>query len=419
MVSIDKMIKKALLEDMNVDTREYLDPGAEEQADTAESPDVPVTEILPPRFLSVVASKRYNSLVQELNDVTGKVAPPWGAVMHQVMQAMSSISQIELPKKKELEKLAVDTILSLPEWRIIRDRHIKKGWLKIEATIGKVDFQKQMDEFEQSLEEDEPEEVAESEVEAFELIKDFKDSSELRRDLANFITQGEAATGFHTYKLIKDKIDNISPKLYNLYKLFVVGGLLNYFKAPLELTSANNAIASVEIVPMEDGGDESGGGGDGDGGDGGGGGYIIRAGGPNFVLLMHEIIKGLYDYLAVDVGEAKLEDLRAERLHTNAGPGIAKIFRDRFLKVAEGNIDDLQYFPFVLRLLYGCDPETEIYDQDLKDIVTGRPAGMQILKDCLDKVKQFYLNGDEIDNNTEDNIGDDTDNDTGDDWKNG
>ena len=157
------------------------------------------------------------------------------------------------------------------------------------------------------------------------------------------------------------------------------------------------------------------GGGDG----GGGGGYIIRAGGPNFVLLMHEIIKGLYDYLAVDVGEAKLEDLRAERLHTNAGPGIAKIFRDRFLKVAEGNIDDLQYFPFVLRLLYGCDPETEIYDQDLKDIVSGRHAGMQILKDCLDKVKQFYLNGDEIDDNTGDNIGDDTDNDTGDDWKNG
>jgi len=278
--------------------------------------------------------------------------------------------------------------LSLPEWEIIRDRHIKKGWLNIIAKIERPDFSKQMEEFEATIE-DEPFQAAQAEIEVVEL---FEDEGKLKRDIANFITQGEAATGFHTYKLIKDQIDSISPKLYDLYKLFVIGGLVNYFAGDLNLVQASNAIASVEIdIDGEDG-------------------YTIIASGVNFVLLIHEIIKGLYDYLAVDVGPNTLEDMNNERVHTNAGPGIAKIFRQRFLTVADDGINDLKYFPLVLRVLYGCDPENQVYGQDLKDMIAGKPGGMQVLKDCLNRVKQHYLSEDE---------NDDTDNDTGDDWKNG
>ena len=71
----------------------------------------------------------------------------------------------------------------------------------------------------------------------------------------------------------------------------------------------------------------------------------------------------------------------------------------------------------VFRLLLGSDPETQVYGQDLKDIVNNKPSGMQILKDCLDKAKQLYLDND----NAEEDTGADTDEDIdiGDDWKNG
>ena len=385
MKSIDKLIKSALLVEMNPkENRDKLHPNVEAQIDDHDSD---ITKIIPPKFLSMIASKRYDELIRELDQITGEKTPDWVGVMHKVMRAMQSIKQIEGAKIKELEKLAVDTVLSLPEWEIIRDRHIKKGWLNIIAKIEQPDFSKQLQEFEAKIEEDEPFEVAQTEIEVVEL---FEDEGKLKRDLANFITQGEAATGFHTYKLIKDQIDSINPNLYDLYKLFVIGGLVNYFAGDLNLIEASNAIASVEIEPDDDG-------------------YTIIASGVNFVLLIHEIIKGLYDYLAVDVGPNTLEDMNNERVHTNAGPGIAKIFRQRFLAVADDGINDLKYFPLVLRVLYGCDPENQVYGQDLKDIIANKPGGMQILKDCLNRVKQHYLSEDENDDES----------DNADSWKNG
>ena len=382
---IDKLIKSALLVEMNPkENRDKLHPNVEAQIDDHDSD---ITKIIPPNFLSMIASKRYDELIKKLDEITGEKSPDWVGVMQKVMRAMQSIKRIEGPKIKELEKLAVDTVLSLPEWEIIRDRHIKKGWLNIIAKIEQPDFSKQLQEFEATIEEDEPFQVAETEIEVVEL---FEDEGKLKRDLANFITQGEAATGFNTFELIKVQINSIDPDLYDCYKLFVIGGLVNYFASDLNLIEASNAIASVEIEPDEDG-------------------YTIIASGANFVLLIHEIIKGLYDYLAVDVGPNTLEDMNNERVHTNAGPGIAKIFRQRFLAVADDGMNDLKYFPLVLRVLYGCDPENQVYGQDLKDIIANKPGGMQILKDCLNRVKQHYLSEGENDDES----------DNADSWKNG
>ena len=384
MKSIDKLITSALLVEMNVKDKRLLNPNVEAQIDDHDSD---ITKIIPPNFLSLLASKRYDELIIELNKVTGETSPDWVGVMHKVMGAMQSIKQIEGSKIKELEKLAVDTVLSLPEWEIIRDRHIKKGWLTIIAKIEQPDFSKQMADFEESVEA-QPFAAAKTEVEIAEL---FEDENKLKRDLANFITQGEAATGFNTFLLIKDKIDSINPNLFEMYKLFVIGGLVNYFAGDLNLIKASNAIASVKIEPDRDG-------------------YIIHASGVNFVLLIHEIIKGLYDYLAVDVGAKTLEDLNNERVHTNAGPGLAQIFRQRFLAAADEGVKDLKYFPLVLRVLYGCDPENEVYGQDLKDIIGNKPSGLEVLKNCINRVKQHYLSSIEKE--------DDDDESDADSWKN-
>lgn len=393
---IDKLIKSAVIEEMNVGDRKYLDKGVEQILDNERSP---ISEIFPPNFESMIASKQYNDLVKQLEQITGKQSPDWMAVMFQVVSAMSSIAAIEGPKKKELEKLAVDTVLSLREWKRIKDDNIKKGQLRIEATIIKPDFTKQMAEFEKSIEEDEPEAAA-AETEVVDLVVDLiEDDNKLKKDLAKFITQGEAATGFNVYQLIKDKIDSINPNLYNLYKLFVVGGLLNYFAGPLNMMEAANAIGSVEVIADEN--DENV--------------YVIKAIGVNFVLLIHEIIKGLYSFLHVDIGRDEGTDSSEERRQLILGQKEAAIFRARLLAVADSS-DDLEYWPMVFRLLLGSDPETQVYGQDLKDIVNNKPSGMQILKDCLDKAKQLYLNSD----NTEEDTGADTDEDTNNDnWKNG
>jgi len=410
----NKLLNISLIEEMpmrasDIGDELYLHPDVKAQINKSSAEkDItkqPINEIIPPDFQAMLGSKRYRALVADLEAIFGANAP-WATVMSQCMKAMGAIQQIELPQKKALERLAIDTVLSFPEWRIIKKVDVDKGFIKITAEIKTPNFKGSMDEYEKRIEKDEPEKVAKAEEETFNIIMD---ETNLKRNLANYITQGQSAIGFNTYKLIEKKLNDIDPKLFNLYKYFVVGGLVNYFAGPLNLISKTSAIGEVRIDYEKK--DKC---------------FHIRATGANFVLVVHEIIKGLYDYCAVDVGPDKLEALQDERLHTNIGPGIAKMFWDRFLSQAEGGVDDIPYFPLVLRVLYGCDPDVaEVDSLDLKEMLADRPRGLQLLKDIIIKVKENYLswekheNGDTESSNFNSDDNNDDDDDNGDAWKNG
>ena len=428
--SFNKLLNASLIEEMpmrNLGPGQelYLSKGVKDQINAAsaekDTEKQPINEILPPDFQAMLASTRYRNLVSEMEGIFG-ATPPWASVMTQCMKAMGAIQKIELPKKKALEKLAIDTVLSFREWKIIKE-DVDKGYIKITAEIKTPNFEASMKEFEEKLKEDEPEEIAEAEADTFDLILD---ESKLKRNLANYITQGQAAVGFNTYQLIKDKLNQIDPNLYDLYKYFVIGGLVNYFAGPLNLVNKSSAIGETKI-DYEEGDDNEGEEGEKSGKAAGY--YHIKASGANFVLVVHEVIKGLYDYLAVDVGPNQLEDIQDERLHTNIGPGIAKMFWDRFITQAEGGVEDLQYFPLVLRVLYGCDPDVaEVGSLDLKEMLQDKPRALKMLHDIIVRVKEDYLSDSENENrstgnsefnsefNSDSNSDDD---DTGDDWKNG
>ena len=412
--SFNKLLNASLIEEMpmRVDDR-YLDKDVKNQINTAsaetDTNKQPINEILPRDFQAMLASSRYKKLVSDMEGIFG-AAPPWATVMSQCMKAMSAIQQIEKPKKKELEKLAIDTVLSFPEWRIIKKVDVDKGFIKITAEIKTPDFKASMDEYEQSIEEDEPEEVVAGEEDTFNLIMD---ESKLKKNLANYITQGQSAIGFNTYQLIREKLNKIDTKLFDLYKYFVIGGLVNYFAGPLNMISKSNAIGEVKI-DWEGEAEE--------------GCFHIKACGANFVLVVHEIIKGLYNYLKIGIGKNQLDDLQDERLHLNVGPGIAKMFWDRFISQAPEGVDDLPYFPLVLRVLYGCDPDVaDVGSLDLKELLQDRPRGLQLLHDIIVKVKENYLSYEnEVNGSSDSNFNsnsnsddDDGDDDNGDDWKNG
>ena len=115
-----------------------------------------------------------------------------------------------------------------------------------------------------------------------------------------------------------------------------------------------------------------------------GDGYIIHAHGINFAVLVHEIVKGIYDYIGLhgkDQNTLDQEDISDEKLQLMAGPAIAKKFKQAVLSVI-GN-ENMQYIQPLYAKLYG----PEVTGEELRDILKGTPSGKQLIKSLFDEVK--------------------------------
>ena len=191
------------------------------------------------------------------------------------------------------------------------------------------------------------------------------DDNNLKRQFANMITQGNAVNKLYLFQLASDSLNKIDPNLIKLYGIMSVMVQASYYAIPdMPLTNAmkGSAVGSEEIVPNDDGT------------------YTIVARSPFFPYLVHEIVKGLYDYLSMDiVSQSQLDDetLDSELVDIMSGPALytnlAKLIPQK----------DIEYLPLVFKLMLGLDVNT------IKEILSGGGRTQMHIQKLLQQAKDL------------------------------
>jgi hypothetical protein len=179
------------------------------------------------------------------------------------------------------------------------------------------------------------------------------------------VTQGNAVNKLYLFQLASDSLNKIDPTLVNLYGILSVIVQTSYYAVPdMPLTAAakDMAVGSEEIVPGKDGT------------------YTIKARSPFFPYLIHEVVKGLYDYLSIDVvNQAQLggETLDQEIIDIMSGPelytNLSKMLPQK----------DIEYLPLVFKLLLGLDVSI------IREVLTGGGKAQAYVERLLQKAKEL------------------------------
>lgn len=237
-----------------------------------------------------LVTQRFQKVVDKLKQVTGiedlSSQQVQGMIYQEMMSKLPMIVNIEGRHKDELEQLAIEVCLDETE--------TPEDWYKIIAELNRGGIDTSNFKFKPK---EEKEEKPKLEIPSFD-VEDLTDEEifELekhKRNIINAIIQGAAKKGHYVFQKpeIKQKLDEIDPRLYSAYLGIMSINDLFYFtmEQMIELMSqtGNGVAGKVELDPDDEDEDE---GGDEEQDEDQ---TVIKAQGLIFPILCHEIIKGL------------------------------------------------------------------------------------------------------------------------------
>ena len=350
--------------------RKQLEAGTEE-----------ILGVLPEKaqdYYELIVSEAYQKLLDRIQHYTKAPVTQqnFPQLVAKVFGAFNKISEVESSNKAKLEKMAIQVVLGLPEFEYIK-KLVEGGRLKIMAKLGTPDLKNAVTQSEQEAQDKLlPDVEGLSDLEELNQIvaENLFDDTEtkLRRRLANTLMQGNAVSKLYLFNLVKSQLDEIDKSLIYNYGLVTTVAQLFYFAAPpienftLPMIEAA-AQGSEEVVPEGDT-------------------YTIKALAKTFPYLVHEIVKGIYEYLAVDpdksVPEAAVERklkkdvIEQEVTDTIAGPELwNKIFE-------LVSTEDQKYLPFIYQYVLALPIE------DIKKVFKGDKEGERLIQGLVLKAKK-------------------------------
>lgn len=225
--------------------------------------------------LATTAYRRaYERLVRYLGLEHGEVDVH--TIMGALMQAAQEIPELEASHEYELETGAIDLVLSLPEFEAAAQA-VEAGTLRLEAVLV-------TEGADIGGAAPEPEADDNPDLEVPEVAQELQ-AEVYKRRLINMCIQGNAVNKFELYHLAKEKLDAIDPRLMKLYGVVTAAGQMGYWVMPDMLGGPggpggeNKPAGSVRIEVQ---GETT----------------VIKAEGSNFPLLIHELVKGLMEFLS-------------------------------------------------------------------------------------------------------------------------
>jgi hypothetical protein len=370
-------MKKTIKESLNIPSNilDLIHPSTRKDIETG---NVHFLKILPTlskleiEYLEIISSDRYVELIEKLQKIIGRpvtreLSLSFGEL---VPELINKIVAIERQHKKLLENTAVTIVTNLPEFEHINDL-ISDGLLRIEATLGpKIPNNKAEDEGE-NKNEDEDEDDIKNDIHLFNKARkiNFNDERVLRRIFANTLMAGNAQGKASLVYSASETINKINPGLLKSYGVIMNICDLNFFMSPkpadLELLAP---LGDEEIVES-------------------GGVYTIKARGIILPVLIHEITKGIMEFLALDTADAEVMHQADKSSHEHydlmAGIQLDKAIRSHI------PYEDLKYYPYVFRKLISTTPI-----QDIKDMLSKNNRGKMLIQQLIAKIKN-ELNGTE------------------------
>ena len=321
-------------------------------------------------YLIKISSDSYTELVDRVEEFTGITITKQNVpkLIGIVMQALEDVKAIEGRNQKFLEEMALQLVFSVPEFKIVEQAYLNDE-IGFDIKIGAAELtnltQPESDEGEQEtlkgLSTDE-----ELNLKMAELLQGSSDD-DIRRRFSNLMTSGGAVGKLYLFNMVSDKLKKIDPKLPELYGITAALVHLGYWISPMgiEKIAAGNedmSMGSEEVVPQ---GDK----------------YIIKARGVIFPYLVHEICKGISEYLSLDSslqGSMDKEKVEDETVDFIAGPGVHKTV------VSYLNTEDMELLPIVQKKLTAMGPA------EIRDVLAKGSRGQEIMQGIIQAAKNEW-----------------------------
>lgn len=317
------------------------------------------------RYLEIITSESYKKNIDRIAYYLGinkeqlqSKFPDAPTMMMLAFKALSDVKKAEQSLKPQLEKIAIDVVLDLQENKFVK-KLVEDGDVIIDAKLGNADLTAGITTDKMDQEMSNGLTVAENLNMQLNTVLGGDTEGKLKRTLANYMTQGDAVNKLFLFNAVSDKLDELSPNLSKKYGVLAAITQVGYYLTPdFPLTSnivKMAAVGSEQVVPT---GEK----------------YTIKARALTFPYLVHELVKGIGDYLSMDLAsqeELDTETLPDEIKQIMAGPALEMKLR----KLVPA--DKIEYLPIVKKLFYRLPVET------IKDILLGGMKAQSYVNDLL------------------------------------
>jgi len=330
---------------------------------------------IPDNFEELIASQRFQDVVQKVKDATGveNIDPQtFMSLQPMLMQAARRVMEIESQNRETLENLAVELVvgeMGIPEGDLQFDAKLEKP-----NTSGMQMKPQKKKKKELEFPNFEMEDEAAKRLQKLDLEKQ-------KRRFINSLIQGSAKKAHYMYHLVNEKLNDINPDLVGLYSIVMsVNDLLYWVMPDMEGMmgggGAESAMAGKEELDLET--DPP----------------TIKATGLMFPILVHELYKGVMEYISAHglPSDPEMADevigmedtLPAEVWDLRLGPIIwekfLEVYPDDFFDMEEQKrIKNYFYFKFV-------SLEAEEFLKLAKEILSGSQKGKDQVKEMVDDI---------------------------------
>lgn len=315
-------------------------------------------------YLMKISSDEYLDLVAKVESYTGmKVEPSNLPSLYQLLfQSLRKAIKIEKKNKHYFEEWAVMLPLETDEFKMV-SKAVSAGDLKIDAKLDEPDLSRHLKE---EPEEDGLSQAEELNQDIFNQLSEMEATSveAIQRRFANLLTSGGSSHKLYLFNMIKDKLVSIDKTLPTIYGILASLAQLGYWVAPegIEKSAAGGKetkAGSEEVIP------------DGEN-------YIIKARATTFPYLVHEVVKGIYEWLSLT--KRHEPEMRGEHLGTEtrdmlAGPGVFKKFMSHIPA-------DKQYLsPLIQKYAIKLSPD------EIRSILADSGSGKMVMNNLLKKAE--------------------------------
>ena len=424
------IIKENLTEmPMDFDTQDRPDQGLQDKLAAGETPlkkvPLPKTGDEPNKnFQELLASERYKEVVERVREYTGVQTPLRGQqgmmpLAQTMMQAHNEIVRTENQHREQLENLAIELVkkeLGLDDNDFIFDAKI--------VGMGEIET----DDFNKEEPGEQQPQMDEVDVE-MDLYDDLQtlDLEKAKRRLINSMIQGASKRGHYMYHMVADRVREItgSDRLINQYGILMSVNDTLYWQLSDDMMQAmmgggegDPQVGGKESVDRET---EP---------------PTIHAKAVNFPILIHELIKGVMEVVAIqgrpkdDEGnemdfsdvESSEDTLDKEMWDLRLGPAIWKRVRNQFPE--ETLLEEDKYRLQLILFSHIIQKPAKEFLVLMKEVLSNSEQGKRLLSILYKAIQEQIQDFDyeetmrQFDDELND-VSDDTDDDDLDDFLNG
>ena len=384
-------MNKKLKEQIEYDGPERMDPGIQSKLEKGETPlsDNPA---LPRKdddefdnsFEQLIASKRFKDVVEKVKRYTGVREVSQNQLMNlqmMMMQAVQKVKQIESNNEGYLEQLAVDLVkqeMSLPDDAFQYD-------VELTSMPGQIDMSGMKTGSEELEDEDVVEQFGVSSSEAEDDLENFMaafekfDLEKAKRRFINSLIQGASKKGHYMFHLVEEQLNRINPELLNLYGVLMSINDLLYWILPdqMVMSAAQSGQGMEGKEEVDETTDPP----------------TIRAKGLFFPILVHELVKGVYEVMgtqglpddpkSAEMVMSQTDTLPYEIWDLRLGPVIWEKFTEAYPdKLYEDDMREIQNYLFSRFSAL----TTEAFFEVAKMILSGSNEGKKIVSNMVDEI---------------------------------